>query len=130
MIVRDNSSTTDRQVSPGVSHQRQQLAISLYLIQDRRLDLIAEIRYRPGEHSLARGAGGRAALALQLLDSSVSAGIVVATAEYGSNALFRLGLVKRHLDYAIQLTERAFRTVAAEAQAPVEQWFHHRSSPP
>jgi DNA-cytosine methyltransferase len=106
MVLEDDVATSARRrLAPVGGEMSQTVTIRLHEIRDRQPRLLGERKYRAGS-LVKRSQGGRAALALELLDEAVGrkrGAVVVANATYGSNRLFLEGIRERGLAFVAEV---------------------------
>lgn len=108
LLVEDNSARSHRRRLAGVasSMRHAPVTIRLHRITWKGSVLLAERAYSPGALRKRSAEGGKAALALELLDSTRHRGqlpIVTAGSAYGCNESFLEGLVVRGLDFVVEV---------------------------
>ncbi|MGA2185451.1 MAG: DNA cytosine methyltransferase [Bryobacteraceae bacterium] len=117
-LLEDNAARATRRPLDGVSHRKSRdIVVRLHKITPEGVQLIGEERYAPGTLSEVHPRGGRIALALQLLDSASAipkGSIVVAGPRYGSNPVFRCGVLERQFEVVVELQRGASLPSAAE----------------
>ncbi len=108
LLVEDNSARAQRRQIPGVApgSGSSQVAMRLHRISAAGCELLAERTYRAG--ALKRGAknGGKATIALELIDGvrpRRSATVIAAGPVYGCNSRFLAGLADRGFDYVVEV---------------------------
>lgn len=108
ILIEDNSARAKRRVLAGVTPRRSisDITIRIHRIKNGRPTVIAERSYSVGKLPADARANGKAALALELLDSlrlHRSRNVIVAGSAYGCNKQFLDGLVSRGYDFTVEL---------------------------
>lgn len=108
LLVEDNSARSERRRIAGVAttNGRAQVTVRLHRIRGATCEVLAERAYRVGTLKRRAKDGGRAAVALELIDSSrrrYDCAVVVAGPVYGCNPWFLRGLAERGLDFVVEV---------------------------
>ncbi len=108
LVVEDNCARAQRQRIAGVAqaNSRSQLTVRVHRISATGCEVLAERTYRAGALKRRAKGGGRATVALELIDGlrpSRSGTVVAAGPVYGCNAWFLAGLADRGLDYVVEV---------------------------
>ncbi len=113
ILIEDDSARAQRRILAGVTSRRSSpdITIRIHRIKGGKPTVLAEQSYSTGD--LAGGAreGGKADLALELLDSlrlHRSRNVIVAGASYGCNGRFLSGLISRGYDFIVELRAGTF----------------------
>lgn len=108
IVIEDNSARAQRRMLVGVTPQRPraQVTIRVHRIRATEVKVLAERSYAPGKLVGGPRRGGRAAVALELLDRlrlRRKGTVVVAGPAYGCNRWFTAGLLKRGFDFVVEV---------------------------
>jgi DNA-cytosine methyltransferase len=108
ILVEDNAARAQRRMLAGVTPRRAaaDVAIRIHRVQGNKASVVAEKSYSPGALVGDGQRGGRATVALELLDSlrlRRQGTVVVAGPVYGSNRWFVKGLASRGYEFAVEI---------------------------
>lgn len=108
VLIEDDSARARRRTTAGVGSRRTpaEVTVRVHRVKGGEATVIAEKSYSGGKLSAASKRGGRAAVALELLDRlrlHRKGAVVVAGPVYGSNRLFREGLVERGYEFVVEV---------------------------
>jgi DNA-cytosine methyltransferase len=119
LLLEDNSARAQRRKTAGLrTHSSRDVVVRFHSIEANGVSIVAERTYSPGTLSKLFESGGRATLALDLLNSLTvlpTKTLVVAGARYGRNQLFTGELSRRGLSWVVELPRSA--VVATEARS-------------
>ena len=108
LLVEDNSARAQRRRVIGVVSSKgdAQVIVRLHRISAGGCKVLAERSYRPGTLRERAGEGGKATMALEMIDGvrpRRSGMVVVAGSAFGCNKWFLAGLADRGLDCVVEL---------------------------
>ncbi len=108
LLVEDNSARAQRRRVAGIAARNgsSQVTVRLHRIDAAGCELLAELTYRAGALKRRAKDGGKATVALDLLDSvrpRRGRAVVAAGPVYGCNGRFLEGLAERGLDYVVEV---------------------------
>ena len=120
-LVEDNAARAERRtfLQSGRAGAKAPIVVRLHRICDDRAQLIAELAYPPG--SLKHRSGGRATLALSLLDEiapSICRPLIVAGSAYGSNRTFLREVLARKFDLVMEVRPSLRVKLTASVDGP------------
>jgi DNA-cytosine methyltransferase len=108
LLVEDNSARSERRRIAGVAATKDsaQVTVRLHRISSAGCEVLAERAYRAGALKKRAKDGGKATVALDLIDSvrvCQDGTIVVAGPVYGCNPWFLAGLAERGFDFVVEV---------------------------
>lgn len=108
LLVEDDCARAYRRRIAGIARTsgNPQVAVRLHRISSAGCKLLAEQTYQPGALKRRTKGGGKATVALQLIDGVLprrGRSVVAAGPAYGCNASFLAGLAERGLDYVVEV---------------------------
>lgn len=123
LLVEDDSARAHRRRIAGIATTsgHPQVVVRLHRISSAGCELLAEQTYRAGALKRRTKDGGKATVALQLLDRVLprrGRSVVAAGPAYGCNASFLAGLEERGLDYVVEVRPSTRLATANGAASP------------
>jgi DNA-cytosine methyltransferase len=108
LLVEDNCARSQRRLIAGVAatNRRPQITVRLHRITVSGCELLAERSYRPGALKKRARDGGKATVALGLIDGvrgRQNGTVVAAGPVYGCNTWFLAGLTQRGFDFVVEV---------------------------
>lgn len=108
LLVEDNSARAERRRIAGVASPagNSLVTVRVHRIRAAACEIVAEKTYRPGALKRRAKEGGKAAVALELIDGvrpRPKGTVVAAGPVYGCNVWFLAGLAERDLDYVVEV---------------------------
>ena len=134
LLLEDNSARHHRKMSIGVrALSGKEVVVRFHRIRSGSISVVGENAYSPGTLGDLVGVGGRAKLALNLLDSLRAyrrETLIVAGPQYGGNRWFIDGLRQRGFDWTVELPRNAVMVtegcsegkIAADLVSSAKKW--------
>jgi len=107
LLIEDNINREVRRKIPGISSSsRKSALIRLHRLVNNQFEVLAEKVYRTGNLKRIAPKGGKASIALELIDGfqpHTTNTVIVAGPVYGCNKIFLEGVLDRNLDLAVEI---------------------------